>query len=274
MIKSIHHLNCGTMCPFCKRFVQGKGSWLSTATLVCHCLLIETDHDLILVDTGYGTKDIENPQDRLGSLSGAIVRPILSLEETAIHQVQKLGYDPKDISRIIPTHLDLDHIGGLSDFPDAKVHVHQPELQQILSPTWFDKLRFRKQQLAHDPLWVVHDKPDQTWFGFEAIQPILGNSDILMIPLPGHTKGHVGIAVKTQDEWLLHCGDAYYHHSQVSQHGKTPAGLKLFTNITRSIPRAHQVSLDRLRQLYQQHQQDIRFFCAHDPQELSSFTHS
>jgi len=33
--------------------------------------------------------------------------------------------------------------------------------------------------------------------------------DVLLIPLPGHSRGHCGVAVKTGEGWLLHCGDAY-----------------------------------------------------------------
>lgn len=31
-----------------------------------------------------------------------------------------------------------------------------------------------------------------------------------MIPLLGHTFGHAGIAVKTQSDWKLLAGDAYF----------------------------------------------------------------
>jgi glyoxylase-like metal-dependent hydrolase (beta-lactamase superfamily II) len=36
-----------------------------------------------------------------------------------------------------------------------------------------------------------------------------------MIPLPGHTLGHCGIAVRAKDKWLLHAGDAYFFHGQL-----------------------------------------------------------
>lgn len=36
-----------------------------TAHLVCHCLLVETDRGLVLIDTGFGLRDIESPYSRL-----------------------------------------------------------------------------------------------------------------------------------------------------------------------------------------------------------------
>lgn len=131
----IHHLNCGTMCLFCEPLVNGGGSWRKPGRLVCHCLLIETPGALVMVDTGLGTHDIAEPRRRLGSTYTRLFKPLLSPAETAMSQVRALGYDPKDVRHILPTHVDLDHVGGLSDFPDAEVHIFKPELEQILHPT-------------------------------------------------------------------------------------------------------------------------------------------
>jgi hypothetical protein len=54
----IHHLNTGTMCPIGRRFVNGTGSIFQRARMVCHCLLVETNDGLALVDTGIGLDDI------------------------------------------------------------------------------------------------------------------------------------------------------------------------------------------------------------------------
>ena len=66
----IHHLNTGTMCPIGRRLVNGTGSIFQRARMVCHCLLIETNDGLALVDTGIGLDDIANPP-RLGPQMGA-----------------------------------------------------------------------------------------------------------------------------------------------------------------------------------------------------------
>ncbi|MCV9925973.1 MBL fold metallo-hydrolase, partial [Acinetobacter baumannii] len=51
MIYNIHHLHCGTMCPVCAPLFGQKGF---QAKVVCHCLLVETDQGLVLIDTGLG----------------------------------------------------------------------------------------------------------------------------------------------------------------------------------------------------------------------------
>lgn len=78
------HLNCGTMCPMCRRLVNGDGSLLESARLVCHCLLIETPRDgVVLVDTGMGQQCLSDAR-MFGSLFVNAVRPKLELHETAL----------------------------------------------------------------------------------------------------------------------------------------------------------------------------------------------
>lgn len=73
----IHHLNCGTMRP------RVPSSLIGHSHLVCHCLAIETPHGLVLVDTGLGLQDIENPIQRLGRPFTHFTRPRLDPEDTA-----------------------------------------------------------------------------------------------------------------------------------------------------------------------------------------------
>ena len=158
MSVKIHHINCGTMCPVCERLINGTGSWVKPARMVCHCLLIETPEALVLVDTGLGTDDVQNPKARLGSPFVALTRPRLSMSETAIAQIEALGYAAEDVRHIVPTHLDLDHVGGLSDFPNAQVHVFKPELNAATHPTLREKARYHATQFSHGPKWVPHEE--------------------------------------------------------------------------------------------------------------------
>ena len=128
----IHHLNCGSFCPPGGRLFGGAGGLLSPAPMCCHCLLIEGEDRLILVDTGLGVDDVNEPR-RLGRLFNVLMRPRLEIAETALRQVVDLGYRPSDVRHIVPTHLDLDHAGGISDFPAAAVHVYDEELRAASS---------------------------------------------------------------------------------------------------------------------------------------------
>ena len=122
---TIHHLNCGSMCPYGARLIAGEGG-LGPTPIVCHCLLIETADSLVLVDTGLGLDDAARPHRRLGAPFVVAFRVQATREEAAIEQIRARGLDPGDVRHIVVTHLDLDHAGGLPDFPAAEVHLFEP----------------------------------------------------------------------------------------------------------------------------------------------------
>ena len=51
------------------------------------------------------------------------------MQETAKSQIQAMGYSPRDVRHIVLTHLDFDHAGRIEDFPHARVHVMERELE-------------------------------------------------------------------------------------------------------------------------------------------------
>jgi len=253
----VHHLNCGTMRP---PLVAGG--------IVAHCLLIETDQGLVLVDTGFGTHEVTNPGETINALSRALLKPVLEIEETAIYQVEKRGYGAEDVRHILLTHLDLDHAGGLRDFPNATVHVLDTELEAASNPpTAKDRMRFPKAQ-REGVTFETHKAEGEDWFGFEAVRDIAGlPEDILMVPLIGHTRGHTGIAVKSADGWLLHAGDAYFYRGEIETPPSNIFALKLTAKQTETIREQRLSNVERLKELKATGEAEV--FCAHDPVELA-----
>jgi glyoxylase-like metal-dependent hydrolase (beta-lactamase superfamily II) len=262
----VHHLNCATLCPRGARLLAGKGGLLAESRLVAHCLLIEAGDDLVLVDTGFGTGDVSNPK-QIGAPFRVFVRPQCKAEEPAIRQVERLGFDPADVRHIVVTHLDLDHAGGLPDFPAAEVHVFADELAAAESPSLRERSRYIPAHRAHGPSWVRHEVDGDSWFGFDSVR-LLPDLDveIAMVPLAGHTAGHCGIAVKTPDDWLLHAGDSYFHHQEVATPNSCPPGLSIFQVLTEHDGKARRQNQERLRELAREHRDDLRLICSHDPE--------
>lgn len=245
----IHHLNCGSMCPYSRRLMQGEGGWLEPARIVCHCWLIEGRDGLTLVDTGLGTAQVQ------GMVHGhlrALMQPKLDLRETALAQVIRLGFKASDVRHIVLTHLDFDHAGALADFPGAAVHVHAPELDAAEKPnTLIETQRYEARLWAHGPKWVRHSARGERWNGFESVRALGdGDDEILLVPLPGHTRGHTGVAVREGGRWRLHCGDAYFFHTE-AESGRCPPGLELFQRTLAVDGRARLANRERLHALHQ-----------------------
>jgi glyoxylase-like metal-dependent hydrolase (beta-lactamase superfamily II) len=267
----VHHLNCGSMCPVGRRLINGEGGWLAPATMCCHCLLVEGRNGLILVDTGLGTADIANP-GRLGLGFNLLTRPRLMMEETAIQQIRALGFDPRDVQHLVPTHLDLDHAGGIGDFPWAQVHVFEREYDAAMARrSIHEKTRYIPAQWAHGPKWARHEVQGDRWMGFDAMRALPGTDDeVLLVPLTGHTHGHCGIAVRTDTGWLLHCGDAYFFRGEKEWDPTCPVGLRLFQRLVQMDGPTRVANQQRLRELKRDHGSEVTLFCAHDSMELGA----
>jgi glyoxylase-like metal-dependent hydrolase (beta-lactamase superfamily II) len=268
--RAIHHLGCGTMCPRGARMLTGEGGLLAEAHLVCHCLLIEGAEGLVLVDTGFGLDDVRKPR-QLGRLFSALVRPQLNAAETAITQLRELGFDPHDVRNIVTTHLDLDHAGGLPDFPEADVHLLGRELQAAVKPSWRDRPRYVAAHWAHGPRWVEHQGGGEQWYGFDGVRILPGSdAEILLIPLIGHTHGHTGVAIRDGEGWLLHCGDAYFHHGEIATPPHCPPGLAAFAAFDQVDAAARHGNVERLGELARSHSDEVKLICSHDPSYLQA----
>ncbi len=258
----VHHLDLGTMCPVARRLVNPE------RRLVCHGLLIETADRLVLVESGFGTADVADPKPRLGRPFVAIARPRLDPASTAIAQVTALGFDPADVRDIALTHLDLDHAGGISDFPHARIHVAPREMAAALAQaTRVHRDRFRAPHFAHGPLWAATTGTDGDWHGFDGVSEIVDG--VIAVPLPGHSPGHQGIAVRTGDRWLLHAGDAFFHRDEMRPDDpRCSVALRVFQRLAAEDNRPRLATQERLRDLVRTHD-DVSVFCAHDPRQLS-----
>lgn len=243
-----HHLNAGVLhAP-----PNPKAS--------CHCLLLEDPAGHVLIDTGIGLEDVRRPVERIG-------QPVIDAagfqfdeNNTAFRKIERLGLRPADVRHIVLTHADPDHTGGLSDFPDATVHLAAEELANVERGHW----RYSPRQFAHGVRWrpVASSSADHTWFGLPARPLDLGlPSDVLLIPLFGHTLGHCGVAVRRDARWLLHVGDAYYLRGELTTDDHPVSKLAAM----RADDDASRIeNLQHLRRLLREHRDEVDLFGYHD----------
>jgi N-acyl homoserine lactone hydrolase len=89
---------------------------------------------------------------------------------------------PRDVTRVINTHLHFDHCGGNRLFPGVPIHVQARELADARSR---DDYTFRE--------WVDFD--GATYVEYEGEVEVLPG--IRLLPAPGHTDGHQVVVVET-----------------------------------------------------------------------------
>lgn len=201
----VHHLNCGTMTPL----VVGR--------IVCHVLLCESDDGLVLVDTGFGVADCAT-HSRVGP-ARFLLNARFDEAETALRQVEGLGFAREDVRHIVTTHFDLDHVGGLSDFPDATVHSTAVEFETANHPPSLEeRRRYRKVQWSHGPTMRTYAGGGEAWQGFAEAYPVAGVDGLVIVPMPGHTRGHALVGVDAGERgWLLHAGDAVFDRGSIAR---------------------------------------------------------
>jgi glyoxylase-like metal-dependent hydrolase (beta-lactamase superfamily II) len=136
----IHALQTGTVRVKASRAVgRGRGSMrqvnilldrIWTEWLPIYAWAIETSEGVILVDTGETARTSEPghfprwyPYFRLA------VRFDLTPEQEVGPQLLRLGGRPDDVRRVILTHLQTDHAGGLHHFPKREILVSDEELR-------------------------------------------------------------------------------------------------------------------------------------------------
>jgi glyoxylase-like metal-dependent hydrolase (beta-lactamase superfamily II) len=247
----IHHLNCVKIVSPINDNVCG------------HCILLNENGKLVLIDTGIGLLDTLHPQERIGQELVEMVGYRFDENLTMIRQIEKLGLSPQNVTDCIISHLDNDHIGGLADFPQATVHVGIEEFENYQN----GNVRYLTTPLSHNPKIKTYQKSDFEWFGFEARKVNIDlKTEIYLIPLLGHTLGHCGVTLQIDNKWLFYIADAYYMRIELtdSTHPVNQLAKMRADNDNLRIE-----TLDKIRNLTSEYP-DIQVFGYHDIGELKT----
>ncbi len=186
-------------------FLRGE-RWTSLArrrkdvTFPAYSFVVEHAEGLIAIDTG-ASGLVRSPRPMLQRRF--VPRPVF--EQGIGARMRAAGLRPEEVGRVVLTHLDWDHAGGLADLPGAEVLVHRPE--------WEFAQTLRGKQRYEPKLWPegfapnVYDLDPEPFGPFPTSRPITADGAVRIVPIPGHTVGQVGVVVRTGELSLLFCAD-------------------------------------------------------------------
>jgi N-acyl homoserine lactone hydrolase len=182
-----------------------------TAPLPIYAYAIEHPEGVIVVDTGDTARTSDpgyfprwHPYFRLG------VRLWVEPEQEIGPQLRALGIEPGDVRQVVLTHLHTDHAGGLHHFPHSEMLVSRIDLKLASGRAG----RLRGYPNNRWPDWfnpTQLDLPAAAYGPFPNSLPLTDAGDVTLIGLPGHTPGHMGVAVDEGERTVLLAGDSSYN---------------------------------------------------------------
>lgn len=243
----IYHLNC----------VQIESDFGSA---IGHCVLINIDDSLTLIDSGIGIAETKEPEKKLGKELIEVTGFKFDENLTAVKQIRHLGLNPMNVGNIICSHLDPDHIGGAADFPNATMHFSKEEYLSFKE----GNKRYLTHQLSHNPKIHLYEKNDSECFGLPARRLDL-DFEIYLIPLFGHTNGHCGVAYRINHQWTFYVGDAYYLRAELNHLNHPVNELAKIRAVDNQLRKQ---SLNKVRKVVQEYSSELEYFGYHDPSEF------
>lgn len=164
-------------------------------------LLRHPQHGWILFDTGYSEHFLQATHAFPERLYRMVTPVHLSPQDALAAQLRRDGIAPDDIAWIAVSHLHGDHIGGLADFPRAKVACAREAWDDLQARSRLGALRIGllpallAQWNATPPQWF-EDRPTvdlpPAFDSFPCGVDLFGDGSLLLVPLPGHAAGHFG----------------------------------------------------------------------------------
>lgn len=184
--------------------------------LPIHVWLLEHQDGLIVVDTG----------ERHDAPILPVVKLQVEPETDLVHQLKQMGINPeKDVRCVIQTHLHGDHVGGIGGFGTTPVFVSALEWQGLQGVSGWLTRQIAKLTIpkAFQPSMIQFKS---TPYGpFEQCCPVTKDQNVMIVPTPGHTNGHVSVIAQSDGISYFLAGDTSYSEQAMLE--QIPSGFSI-----------------------------------------------
>lgn len=184
-------------------------------TIECHALVALLHHPQrgwLLWDTGYAPHMLAETEHLPFRLYRRMTPLRLRPELAAAAQLARFGLAPAGIGTIIVSHFHADHVAGLRDFPAAQFVTSRAAYDDFASRRGFSALRrgyvpalvpadfARRAELLDPPA-------GQPLPGLGPTHDLFGDGSLLLVALPGHARGQLGMLANTERGRVLFAAD-------------------------------------------------------------------
>jgi N-acyl homoserine lactone hydrolase len=216
--------------------------------------LIEHPKGLVLFDTGCAPEVAVDPEGYWGLATKFLRNIRYTADQVVDRQVRLHGYKPEDVKYVIPSHLHLDHSGGLKLFPQAEFVVMKGELPYAYWPD----LKARNGFILNDLL------PTRgfNWNELGGDTDLFGDGSLMILKTAGHTPGECSLQVRLKQETVVLTGDTIHIRPQL----ETLAAMDSDFDIDEA-----SASILRLKRM--QESGAARLWISHAPEDWSNYPH-
>jgi len=164
--------------------------------------VVRSEGNTILIDTGLGEKPRENFPPRPPQL---------------MQNLAAAGVRPEDVDLVITTHLHVDHVGWNTVWQDGAWVPTFPRARYLISRADWDYFT-RPEQVAALPYMADSVLPVHAAGRLDLVEGehrVTG--ELTLIPAPGHTPGHLCVAIVSNGERAVIIGDLAHHPVQLTE---------------------------------------------------------
>jgi N-acyl homoserine lactone hydrolase len=142
--------------------------------------------------------------------------------DTLEPRLAQVGIDPAKVRSLVITHFHADHIGGVNLVPQAKAYTG--------AGNWPNHTGAFTCRLpaGFAPTMVSFNS---TAAGITQSTALTADGKVRIVPLPGHTPGHVGVTVTDGGKTWLMAGDATFDQDQTDRGAVTGVSQSITTAI-------------------------------------------